>query len=34
MEGTILGIASNVTAPTYAELYSGEWQHSRGSRCG
>ena len=25
---SLLGIAGDVTAPTYAELYSGEWQHT------
>jgi hypothetical protein len=24
---SLLGIAGDVTAPTYAELYSGEWKH-------
>ena len=31
---SLLGIASDVTAPTYAELYSGEWKHARCSGCG
>jgi transposase-like protein len=31
---SLLGIASDVTAPTYAELYSGKWQHARCSGCG
>jgi len=31
---SLLGIAGDVTAPTYAELYSGEWKHSRCSGCG
>ncbi len=31
---SLLGIASEVTAPTYAELYSGEWQHPRCSGYG
>tara|TARA_R100000501_G_scaffold13654_1_gene24854 strand:- start:180 stop:671 length:492 start_codon:yes stop_codon:yes gene_type:complete len=30
---SLLGIAGDVTAPTYAELYSGDWQHpTYGSR--
>lgn len=31
---SLLGIAGGVTAPTYAELYSGQWQHPRSSGCG
>ena len=31
---SLLGIAGDATAPTYAELYSGEWQHPRCSGCG
>jgi transposase-like protein len=31
---SLLGIAGDVIAPTYAELYSGEWQHPRCSGCG
>jgi transposase-like protein len=31
---SLLGIAGDATAPTYAELYSGEWQHARCSGCG
>jgi transposase-like protein len=31
---SLLGIAGDVTAPTYAQLYSGDWQHPRCSRCG
>ncbi len=31
---SLLGIAGDVTAPTYAELYSGDWQHARCSGCG
>jgi hypothetical protein len=31
---SLLGIASDATAPTYAQLYSGEWQHPRCSGCG
>jgi transposase-like protein len=31
---SLLGIAGGVTAPTYAELYSGEWRHPRCSGCG
>jgi transposase-like protein len=31
---SLLGIAGDVTAPTYAELYSGEWQHTNPSGCG
>ena len=27
-------IAGDVTAPTYAELYSGDWEHPRCSGCG
>ena len=31
---SLLGIAGDATAPTYAELYSGEWQHPKCSGCG
>ena len=31
---SLLGVAGAVTAPTYAELYSGEWQHPRCSGYG
>ena len=31
---SLLGIAGDVTAPTYAELYSGDWEHPRCSGCG
>ena len=31
---SLLGIAGDAKAPTYAELYSGEWQHPRCSGCG
>ena len=34
---SLLGIASDATAPTYAELYSGEWRHpgpTKSSGCG
>jgi hypothetical protein len=31
---SLLGIAGDVTAPTYAELYSGAWQHSTCWGCG
>jgi transposase-like protein len=31
---SLLGIAGDVTAPTYAQLYSGDWQHPRCSGCG
>ena len=31
---SLLGVAGEVTAPTYAELYSGEWQHPRCSGYG
>ena len=31
---SLLGIAGGVIAPTYAELYSGQWQHPRSSGCG
>jgi transposase-like protein len=31
---SLLGIAGDATAPTYAELYSDEWQHPRCSGCG
>jgi len=31
---SLLGIAGGVAAPTYTELYSGEWQHARCSGCG
>ena len=30
----LLGIAGDVTAPTYAELYSGAWQHPTCRGCG
>ena len=30
---SLLGIASNATAPTYAELYSGGWAHPTSSGC-
>ncbi len=30
---SLLGIAGNVEAPTFRELYSGEWQHPTYSRC-
>ena len=32
---SLLGIAGNTTAPTYAELYSGDWAHptSSGRMC-
>jgi len=30
---SLLGIAGNVGAPTFGELYSGEWQHPTCSRC-
>ena len=30
---SLLGIAGEVKAPTYAELYSGDWQHPTSSRC-
>ena len=30
---SLLGIAGDVTAPTYAELYSGDWEHPRCSGC-
>ena len=30
---SLLGIASNATAPTYAELYSGDWAHPTSSGC-
>lgn len=30
---SLLGIAGDATAPTYAGLYSGEWQHPRCSGC-
>ncbi len=29
---SLLGIAGDVTAPTYAELYSGDWKHTTSSR--
>jgi hypothetical protein len=28
---SLLGIGGDATAPTYAELYSGEWEHPRAS---
>lgn len=28
---SLLGIGGDATAPTYAELYSGDWQHPRAS---
>src|SRR5208282_2921172 len=31
---SLLGIAGDATAPTYAALYSGEWQHPKCSGCG
>ena len=31
---SLLGIAVDATAPTYAALYSGEWQHPKCSGCG
>ena len=31
---SLLGIAGGVAAPTYTELYSGEWQHATFSGCG
>lgn len=31
---SLLGIAGDVTAPTYAELYSGDWQHPTCCDCG
>ena len=31
---SLLGIAGDVTAPTYAELYSGDWEPPRCSGCG
>ena len=31
---SLLGIAGDATAPTYAQLYSGEWEHPRCSGCG
>lgn len=31
---SLLGIAGDVTAPTYAQLYSGDWQHPSCSGCG
>lgn len=31
---SLLGIAGDVTAPTYAQLYSGDWQHPRCGGCG
>ena len=31
---SLLGIAGDVTAPTYAEVYLGEWQHPTYSGCG
>ena len=31
---SLLGIAGDLTAPTYDQLYSGDWQHPRCSGCG
>ena len=31
---SLLGIAGNAVAPTYAEIYSGKWKHPTSSRCG
>jgi hypothetical protein len=31
---SLLGVAGDVTAPTYAELYSGAWQHPTCWGCG
>ncbi len=31
---SLLGISGDVTAPTYAELYAGDWQHPTYSGCG
>ncbi len=31
---SLLGIAGGATAPTYAQLYSGEWQHPTSCGCG
>src|SRR5271165_5328290 len=31
---SLLGLVGDATAPTYAELYSGDWQHPRCSGCG
>ena len=31
---SLLGIAGDISAPTYAELYSGEWAHPRCCGCG
>ena len=31
---SLLAIAGDATAPTYAELYSGEWRHTKCSGCG
>ena len=31
---SLFGIAGDVTAPTYAELYSGDWQHPTCCGCG
>ena len=31
---SLLGIAGDVTVPTYAELYSGGWQHTTCRGCG
>ena len=31
---SLFEIAGDVTAPTYAELYSGDWEHPKCSRCG
>ncbi len=30
---SLLGIASDATAPTYAQLYSGDWNHPTSSGC-
>ena len=30
---SLLGITSNTTVPTYAELYSGDWAHATSSGC-
>ena len=31
---SLLGLAGDAVAPTFGELYSGEWQHTIGGRCG
>jgi len=31
---SLLGISGEVTAPTYAELYAGDWQHPKYGGCG